>query len=102
MVITSEHYLLRKFVTLRIVGTGGSTLVHTVPSGTWNNQNLIAYISDGANSQVGVNDSATTGSVASPTNVTGVTIGAAQMEMLVSTGTMQEVIVYPSISYKYI
>ena len=77
-------------------GAGGSTLVHTVPSGTWNNQNLISYISDGANSQVGVNDSATTGSVASPTNVTGVTIGAAQNGNAGVTGTMQEVIVYPS------
>ena len=77
-------------------GAGGSTLVHTVPSGTWNNQNLISYISDGANSQVGVNDSATTGSLASPTNVTGVTIGAAQNGNAGVAGTMQEVIVYPS------
>jgi len=77
-------------------GGGGSTLIHTVPSGTWNNQNLISYISDGANSQLGVNDSATTGSVASPTNVTGLTIGAAQNGNAGVTGTMQEVIVYPS------
>jgi len=77
-------------------GAGGSTLIHTVPSGTWNNQNLISYISDSANSQVGVNGSATTGSVGSPTNVTGVTIGAAQNGNAGVAGTMQEVIVYPS------
>ena len=79
-------------------GGGGTAnyFIHTVPSGTWNNQNLISYISDGANSQVGVNGSATTGSVANPTNVTGVTIGAAQNGNAGVTGTMQEVIVYPS------
>jgi len=77
-------------------GTFGNTIIHTVPSGTFNNQNLISYISDGANSQVGVNDSATTGSIASPTNVTGLTIGAAQNGNAGVTGTMQEVIVYPS------
>jgi len=79
-------------------GGGGTAnyFIHTVPSGTWNNQNLISYISDGANSQVGVNGSATTGSVANPTNVTGVTIGAAQNGNAGVTGTMQEVIVYAS------
>ena len=79
-------------------GGGGTAnyFIHTVPSGTWNNQNLISYISDGANSQVGVNGSATTGSVANPTNVTGVTIGAAQNGNAGVAGTMQEVIVYPS------
>ena len=79
-------------------GGGGTAnyFIHTVPSGTWNNQNLISYISDGANSQVGVNGSATTGSVANPTNVTGVTIGAAQNGNAGVTGTMQEVVVYAS------
>ena len=81
---------------LRYATNSNSTLIHTVPSGTWNNQNLISYISDSANSQVGVNGSATTGSLASPTNVTGVTIGAAQNGNAGVTGTMQEVVVYPS------
>jgi hypothetical protein len=78
-------------------GSGGSTVTHTVTSGTWGNQNLFSYISDAANSQVGVNGSATTGSVVSPTNVGGITLasGAAGGGSNL-TGTMQEVIVYPS------
>jgi len=78
-------------------GSGGNTVTHTVTSGTWGNQNLFSYISDAANSQMGVNGAATTGTIATQTNVSGITLasGAAGAGSNL-TGTMQEVILYPS------
>jgi hypothetical protein len=58
---------------------------------------LFSYISDAANSQMGVNGAATTGTIATQTNVSGITLasGAAGAGSNL-TGTMQEVILYPS------
>ena len=77
---------------------GDADTTHTVPSGTWNNQNLCYFIKDGSggDATVGVNSSSTTSANSGVQSLSGVTIGAAAGGAAPLTGTMQEVIVYAS------
>ena len=79
-------------------GGGSAATTHTVPSGTWNNQNLSYFIKDGSggDATVGVNSSSTTSANSGVQSLSGVTIGAAADGGTALTGTMQEVIVYAS------
>jgi hypothetical protein len=86
--------------TLRYYNSGGAApaSTHTVPSGTWNNQNLCYFIKDGSggDATAGVNGSSTTSTNTGVQSLNGVTIGAAAGGAAPLTGTMQEVIVYAS------
>ena len=72
-----------------------ASLTHSISPETWGDQHLVSFVSDGANSKLGIDGSFTTGSVAS-NSMSGITLGASGELSLPMSGTMQEAIIYGS------
>jgi len=72
-----------------------AALTHSISPETWGDQHLVSFVSDGANSKLGIDGSFTTGSVAS-NSMSGITLGASGEFSLPMSGTMQEAIIYGS------
>ena len=84
--------------TIRLYGGEGSpnNFTHSISPDTWGDRHLVSFVSDVANSKLGIDGSFTSSALGAATTMSGVTLGSAATGLIPMVGTMQEAIIYGS------
>ena len=78
-------------------GNGSPTqIIHSIAPDVWGDRHLGSFISDGANSTLGIDGSFTASSSTSSVTMNGITLGAAATGLIPLQGTIQEAVIYGS------
>jgi len=82
---------------IRLFGEGSpNNITHSISPNTWGDRHLVSFVSDAANSKLGIDASFTSSPLGASVTMSGVTLGSAATGLIAMVGTMQEAIIYGS------